>query len=231
MGLRRASQATPATGFFGQPAGARFNVIAADPAWPWSTWGEVDERGDRRAERHYDTMSIEEIMALPIGELADKRCALFLWITWPHLLQAGRVLDAWGFDYSGSGFIWVKTRRSHCRPFLNPEFDLHMGLGKTSRKNTEPCLLAFRGGPPERLDAGVMEPIFAPVREHSRKPDEAYDRMLRLYGGPAVELFAREPREDWACWSNEIGRFSEGIAHIGEPTWHHVFAGGRKANA
>jgi len=220
MGVRRASQpTTPAAGFFGQPDGARFGIVSADPPWPWETWGEVQGRGDRRAEKHYDTMSLAEIGKMPIGELAAKDCALFVWATGPHLPNAIEAIDAWGFKYSGLGFVWIKTRAKHDRPFLNPTFDLHFGMGKTTRHNAEICLLAFRGSP-TRLSTTVPEVIVAPVREHSRKPDVAAERMMELYGGPAVELFARERRAGWACWSNEIDRFSDDIGPMGKPTWY-----------
>lgn len=219
MAAQRASQATPATGWFGQPAGAAFGLMSIDPPWPWETWGEIQEHGDRRAEKHYDTMSLQAIAALPVAELAARDCAVGLWATGPHLPSAIGLLETWKLRYSGMLFVWIKTRRRHDRPFMNPAFDLHMGLGHTTRKNAEFCLLGVRGKP-RRLAADVPEVIVAPVREHSRKPDEAYDRMRRLYGGDAVELFAREPRDGWACWSNEIDRFCDDMGPIGKPTWY-----------
>ena len=219
MGAPRASQATPAAGHFGQPADARFGVISIDPPWPWETWGEVQERGDRRAEKHYDTMSLHDIRKMPIAKLAAKDCAVFVWATGPHLPNAIDMIDAWGFKYSGLGFVWIKTRSTHDRPFLNPTFDLHLGLGKTTRHNAEICLLAFRGKP-ARLAANVPEVIIAPVREHSRKPDEAAARMLALYPGPAIELFARERRAGWASWGNEVDRFGDDAGPAGRPTWY-----------
>lgn len=211
MGALRASEEIVTPGWFGQPADARFGVISVDPPWPWENWGTVDAKSDRRAEKHYATMSLREIAGLPIASIAAKDCALFTWATGPHLPNAIAMIDAWGFKYSGLGFVWIKTRSTHDRPFLNPAFDLHLGLGKTTRHNAEICLLAFRGTP-KRLSASVPEVIVAPVREHSRKPDEAAARMRALYPGAAIELFARERRDGWASWGNEVDRFAPSIA-------------------
>ena len=86
------------------------------------------------------------------------------------------------------------------------ETDLHTGLGHTTRKNAEFCLLARRGRP-QRLTADVREVVLEPVREHSRKPTEVYRRIERFCPGPRIDLFARERRPGWTSWGDEIGRF------------------------
>lgn len=87
----------------------KYNVIYADPPWAYKVWSK--KGAGRSAESHYPTMKIEDIKALPIGELADKDCALFLWITFPMLREAWGVLDAWGFQYKSVAFVWVKQNK------------------------------------------------------------------------------------------------------------------------
>jgi N6-adenosine-specific RNA methylase IME4 len=179
-------------------SGYRAGVIAADPAWPFVTFSE---RASRATTEHYEVMTPDEIKALPVGQLAAPDCALFLWGTWPNMALWHPVIEAWGFTYSGLGFDWVKLTAASGK--------LHVGCGYSTRSNPEPCLFARRGNP-LRLDAGVhsviMDPevIIAPVGEHSEKPDEAYRRMKRLYGGPYLELFARRERDGWKTWGDEL---------------------------
>lgn len=80
-----------------------------------------------------------------------------------------------------------------------------MGMGYYTRSNSEPCLLGVRGKPPKPFDRGILSLIYAPVREHSRKPDEQYGKIERLYPqGPYLEMFARRPRPGWQVWGNEV---------------------------
>jgi N6-adenosine-specific RNA methylase IME4 len=172
--------------------GFRAGIIAIDPPWPFAGWSE---RSNRRPTDHYETMTLDEIKALPIKALAADDCALFLWCTWPFLPIWREVIEAWSFTYSGLAFDWVK--------FNSNGKGLHWGTGLGTRANPEPCLLA-RIGTPLRLDEGVHSIIMAPVGTHSEKPDEAYRRMERLLGGPRLELFARKPREGWHTWGDEL---------------------------
>jgi N6-adenosine-specific RNA methylase IME4 len=173
-------------------SGFRAGVIAADPPWPFETFSERARCG---VWEHYETMTLEEIKALPVRQLAAEHCAVFMWATWPHMAVWAPVLEAWGVAYSGLAFDWIK---------LNPGGKgLHWGNGYGTRSNPEPCLLA-KIGKPLRLDEGVHSVIMAPVARHSEKPDEAYARMERLYPGPRLELFARRPRARWTTWGNEI---------------------------
>ena len=140
--------------------------------------------------------SIEDIKALPVGELAAKDCALFLWITFPCLCEALEVLAAWGFSYKTVAFVWVKQNRKND--------DLFTGMGYWTRANAEICILATKGHP-KRVDAGVRQVILSHIEEHSKKPDEARERIVRLMGDlPRVELFARQSPEGWDVWGNEV---------------------------
>jgi N6-adenosine-specific RNA methylase IME4 len=184
--------------------GAR--VIYADPPWRFETWSH---RGQGKgASQHYATMATEEICALPVGDVAAKDSVLFVWGTWPHLPDVMQVIDAWGFTYKSCGFVWVKLNKSRVQLFCDLE-DVFLGLGYGTRGNTEFCLRATRGAPKFRPGKeSSPQLIFAPRREHSRKPDEAYPRIEALYDGPYLELFARTRRPGWAAWGNETGRFA-----------------------
>jgi N6-adenosine-specific RNA methylase IME4 len=199
--------------FSGLPRG-HFKLISADPPWHFRarTALQVGNWTSRRdAEKHYAVMGSEEIAAMPVGELAAKDAHLFLWTTGPTLPQAFELIKAWGFRYSAIGFTWVKLKRSHnpnqLRVLPTAAGDLHTGLGLTTRKNAEFCLLARRGNC-RRESKKIREIILSPVREHSRKPDEAYDRMREYAIGPYLELFARTARPGWTSWGNETTKFA-----------------------
>ena len=87
----------------------KYKVIYADPPWAYKVWSK--KGAGRSAESHYPTMDIAAIKALPVGELADKDCALFLWITFPMLREAWGVMDAWGFTFKTVAFVWIKQCR------------------------------------------------------------------------------------------------------------------------
>jgi N6-adenosine-specific RNA methylase IME4 len=167
-------------------------------------------RPGRNVMRHYRCVPAEELAMLPVGDIAAPDAWLFFWATGPCLPQAFSIIADWGFKYSGSAFVWIKLRRAYDKNQLRllptSEADLHTGLGHTTRKNAEFCLLARRGRP-HRLAADVREVVLAPVREHSRKPAEVYRRIERFCAGPRIELFARERRPGWISWGDEIDRF------------------------
>lgn len=146
-------------------------------------------------------MAIEQICALPVGELAADDCALFLWATWPQMQEAMAVIKAWGFQYV-TGFPWLKIVGA-------PSFDLwglltvkaQYGVGFWVRGCTEPLLIARRGNvkPP---DGGFVGLLSENLR-HSRKPENIYHIAERM-PGPYLEMFARRPRAGWQSWGNEI---------------------------
>jgi len=172
------------------PSDRRYAVIYADPPWHFEVYNE--ESGiECAAANHYSTMTLDEICALPVSHLATDAAVLFLWTTLPHLEEALQVVAAWGFAYK-SNVVWVKDQ---------------IGLGYLVRNQHELLLIATRGDiptpPPARRPASV---ISAPRREHSRKPDEAYELIERMYPElPRIELFARQARPGWAAWGNEVG--------------------------
>lgn len=185
-----------------------FKCILADPPWYFRT--RTNEVGNRDPRNHYGVMSLAQLCELPIGKSAHRDCHLFLWTTGPCLEQAFAVIKAWGFRYSGVAFTWAKLKRSfdahQLRMTPTSDSDFHVGLGFTTRKNTEYCLLARRGSA-KRIAKDVRELIIAPVREHSRKPEEARERIERYCEGPYLELFARDFRPGWTAWGDEVGKF------------------------
>ena len=174
-----------------------YSVIMADPPWHFATRSAkgVTAKG---AGGQYATMSLEEIMRLPVASLAAPDCLLWLWATNPMLPQAFDVLAAWGFTFKTAGH-WVKRTR-HGK--------LAFGTGYIFRCAGEPYLIGTRGGP--RTTRSVRSVIEGPVREHSRKPDEAFAAAEALLpGARRLELFSRQAREGWTVWGNETSRFGE----------------------
>lgn len=168
-----------------------FGAIMADPPWKFRTYDGKKTVASRTAADPYPTMTVEELCALPVADLAAKDCALFMWAVDAHLEHALQIGRAWGFTYKTIAFIWDKGR---------------MGMGFWSRKEAEVCLL-FTRGHPKRLDAGVRQMIREPRREHSRKPWQAQHRVERLVAGPYIEMFSRESRIGWSNWGLETGKF------------------------
>lgn len=168
-----------------------YAVIYADPPWRYQ-----DAGCNGNAEGHYNTMSLDEICALPVAESADDNAVLLMWATWPLLPEALRVIEAWGFRYKSVGFVWVKKNKSDCGHFF--------GLGRWTRGNSEVCLLATRGKP-KRVNNAVSQLCFEPLTRHSEKPTEIRHRIVELLGDvPRIELFARTKAAGWDAWGNEV---------------------------
>jgi N6-adenosine-specific RNA methylase IME4 len=170
----------------------KYACILADPPWRFATWsGERAVSARAQAGDPYPTMTLADLRAMRIGEaLAARDAVLFLWVVDAHFAEAWSLLRAWGFAYKTVAFVWVKTTLDGRSP--------KMGMGKWRRGESEQCWLATRGRP-RVLAHDVRQVIVAPLREHSRKPDEQYARIERLAAGPRIELFARERRRGWAA--------------------------------
>jgi N6-adenosine-specific RNA methylase IME4 len=172
----------------------KYQVILADPPWHYRNY--ADNTASRWVGNKYPVMSLDAIKSLPVEEIADKDCVLFLWTTPPCLLEAIEVVYCWGFTYKTKAFCWVKRNKV--------ADSLFWGMGYWTRSNTEDCWLCVKGSP-KRVDAGVHQVIEAPVREHSQKPDEARDRIVKLCGDvPRIELFARQKVAGWDAWGDEV---------------------------
>ena len=172
----------------------KYKCVLADPPWEYRVWSK--KGSGRSAERHYPCMTIPEICALPVAELAAPDCALFMWVTFPVLPWAFDVIKEWGFTYKSVAFVWVKRNPKSPGWFV--------GLGHWTRANAEICILATKGNP-RRVAADVRQVIDTPLEAHSKKPDETRDRIVRLCGDlPRVELFARQSPPGWDVWGNEV---------------------------
>lgn len=182
---------------FGSLTPMKYGAIIADP--PWSYQMRSDKGYEKSPEAHYETMSAEEIKALPVAHLASRDCLLWLWCTWPHLELGIETMRAWGFTYKTGG-SWTKLTRSGKRVF---------GTGYIFRSATEPFLIGTIGEPVYRSKS-VRNLIESERREHSRKPPEARQIVQELLPDVfCAELFAREPWPGNDVWGNEVNRFAE----------------------
>ena len=172
----------------------KYSIIYADPPWHYK-WGEGKDGGHFAPEKHYRTMTVDEICALPVKRLAARNCALLLWTTMPCLPDAIRVMQAWGFKYKTCAFTWIKIRKDGV-PLA--------GMGSYTKCNAELCLLGMRGHI-KSADKTVRQIIMAQRQGHSVKPFEVRDRIVKLFGDlPRVELFARQQVDGWDCWGDEV---------------------------
>lgn len=172
----------------------KYSIIYADPPWQYKVYSKKGL--GRSAESHYPTMELEDIQALPVGELADTDCVLFMWTTIPLLKDCFSVMKAWGFEYKTVGFVWIKQNKK--------SDSLFWGMGHWTRANAELCMLATKGRP-KRKSAGVHQVIISHIEEHSKKPDIVRHKIIELVGDlPCVELFAREKADGWDAWGNEV---------------------------
>lgn len=213
-----------------EPAGAAFTdfdaiprhawrVIAADPPWHFDTRTAAGE--GKSPQEQYDTMTLEEIRALPVADLAARDCILILWAWSPMLDDAVRLLADWHFEFVTAG-AWAK-RSAGGRSWA-------FGTGYYLRGATEFFLIAKRGNPkvrdrgvrnliapgdPADLEGGADRDVGGPllidrVREHSRKPDCALAPFERAFAGPRIELFSRAVRPGWSAFGNELDKFKSG---------------------
>ncbi len=195
---------------FGTLSVGGYGVIPCDPPWHFAGYSESGSGVPQRApEQHYPTMSFDDMAALPVARLAASDCALFMWSTSSHTPQAFDLARRWGFTFSSKAFTWAKVNKgaaADAQAFDQATW--FMGLGHGTRRQTEDCWLFMRGSP-RRLDLGIRELIVARVREHSRKPDQQYEAIERLYLGPRCELFSRSHRRGWSVWGNDSERFND----------------------
>jgi len=179
-----------------------FGCILADPPWAFKTYsrpkGAVPQRrNDSGAEDHYSVTSTDDLCRIPVGDVAAKDCALFMWVVDSHLPDAFQLAEAWGFEFKTRAFTWIKS--------AGPQFDPVPGMGYWTRKQSEMCWLFTRGAP-KRLSMGVAELIYSKRGAHSAKPDRQYEAIEALVSGPRLELFARSARPGWSAWGNEVGK-------------------------
>lgn len=173
----------------------KFGTVLADPPWRFQNRTGKVAPEHRRLNR-YQTMTLEEICAMPVENHAKNQSHLYLWVPNALLADGLQVMDAWGFTYK-SNLVWYKVRKDG-----GPD---GRGVGFYFRNVTEIILFGIRGKlrtlPPGRSQVNLLA---TRKREHSRKPDEMYDVMESCSPGPYLELFARTPRKNWVQWGDEL---------------------------
>jgi N6-adenosine-specific RNA methylase IME4 len=161
----------------------KYSVIYADPPWEYSNSGF-----NQSAASHYMTMPLEDICAMSVTDLAADDCALLMWATSPLLKDSFQVIESWGFEYKAS-FVWVKDRAPGIGWYVNTKHEL--------------LLIAVKGQavPSEKVDSVIS----GSVGRHSKKPDNVYGLIEQMYpNGKFIELFAREERDGWAVFGNQV---------------------------
>ena len=158
-----------------------YRTLLADPPW------EISQIGAWGASRHYALLSSDKIAALPVRRLAAADSHLWLWVTNAAIFAGRVVMEAWGFSYR-SCLTWIKPR---------------YGLGPYLRNQTEHLLFGVRGKAPVRFH-GQGTWLYAPLQEHSHKPEEQYAVIERCSPGPYLELFARRRQPGWDVWGDEV---------------------------
>ena len=177
----------------------KYDLIYADPAWTFKVWSEKGK--GRSAERHYKTISKEDIQNLPVSDWCNDDAVLFLWVTAPCLEEGMELIQKWGFTYKTVGFTWVKRNKKSPGWFF--------GMGYYTRANAEFCLLATKGKPLKRFSRSVRQIVDEPVREHSRKPDCVRERIVKLFGDRTrLEMFARTKTTGWDVFGDETDKYN-----------------------
>lgn len=178
-----------------------FGMILADPPWSFKTW--TDDSGSKAPSAHYGVMDLSWIKRLPVRSLAAPDSVLVLWAVAPMLDQALEVMAAWGFKFKSAG-AWAKQSSTGDK--------WAFGTGYIFRSAAEFYLIGTKGNPKSAV-RDVRNLVVAPVREHSRKPDDLRADLERMYPGVArLELFARQTAPGWHVWGNQTDRFTPGLA-------------------
>ena len=183
--------AVPASWPFADLKMGHYGVILCDDPWRFENYSEKGEAKNPLA--HYDCMDMEGLRALPVRALAAPDAVLVMWGIWPMVAEAVDLMRHRGFSPKTGG-AWGKQSKTGQK--------LAFGTGYIYRSASEFWLLGTVGNPPV-LSHGIRNLILAPIREHSRKPDQMHDDLMRLYPGPYCELFARAPRAGWDVWGNQ----------------------------
>ena len=171
----------------------KYQIIYADPPWQFN-FRNRKVLSQTAKDNLYDTMNPQDIIELPIQDIINDNCVLFLWIMDSQMQLGLDVIKSWGFIYKTVAFTWVKLAKTK----------FHFGGGNWTRSNPEQCLLATKGNI-KRISASVRQLIIEPRREHSRKPDRVRNDIVELVGDlPRIELFARQQTEGWDIWGNEV---------------------------
>lgn len=171
----------------------KYQIIYADPPWNFN-FKSRKGLSIQAKEALYETMKPQDILTLPVQQITNNNCVLFLWVMDSQIQLGLNVIKSWGFEYKTVAFTWVKLAKTK----------YHFGGGNWTRSNPEQCLLATKGNI-KRISASVRQLIIERRREHSRKPDRVRDDIIELVGDlPRIELFARERVDGWDAWGDEL---------------------------
>lgn len=175
--------------------GKKYKTIYADPPWQFQNRTGKVAPEHKRLNR-YSTLTLKDIMALPVSEISDEKSHLYLWVPNALLPEGLAVMKAWGFEYK-TNLIWEKVRKDGL-----PD---GRGVGFYFRNVTEILLFGIKGNnnrtlQPGRSQVNLLRTI---KREHSRKPDEFVNLIEACSQGPRLEMFARGNRTDWDMWGNQ----------------------------
>lgn len=174
----------------------KYRIVYADPPWSYKDKRDKHTRLSGGASVHYRTMDIKDIKSLPIQNITDDNCMLFLWVTFPNLQEGLDTIKAWGFKYKTLGFSWLKTNKINGKPFF--------GIGYYTKSNCEVCLIGVKGKP-IKVSNYISSVVIESRGEHSAKPKSVRDKIVQLCGDiPRIELFAREATEGWDTWGDEV---------------------------
>jgi N6-adenosine-specific RNA methylase IME4 len=171
-----------------------YDVILADCPWNFKTYGQSNAT---TPQTHYNTMTIQELIDLPIKNVAAENCALFFWVVdWMSPSVCESVVNAWGFTYRTKAWTWIKAKRSG--------FGFHIGRGYYTQSNPEDCWLCVKGSMPVQ-NRSILSLIYSEVRKHSQKPEDQYRKIDALYPNMRyLELFARHQHKGWDVFGNEV---------------------------
>ena len=174
----------------------KYQIIYADPPWKYGCWYKSEDV-KRNAADHYAVMPSMELKTLPVKTISAKDAILIMWVTYPCLKEGIALMEAWGFTYKTVAFTWVKKNKKSDTWFF--------GLGNYTRANAEIALLGTCGKGLPRISRSVSQICDARIMEHSQKPSEIRDKIVKLFGDlPRIELFARQQTPGWDCWGNEV---------------------------
>lgn len=184
--------------------GKKYRTIYADPPWQFANRTGKMAPEHKRLNR-YSTMKLSDIKKLPVSDVCDERCHLYLWVPNALLPEGLEVMKAWGFEYK-TNIIWEKVRKDGM-----PD---GRGVGFYFRNVTEIVLFGIKGDKNRTLQPGRSQVnlLRSIKREHSRKPDEFVQLIENCSPGPYLELFARGNRKNWDMWGNQA-------SDDYEPTW------------
>ena len=167
----------------------KYQVIYADPPWPYTNMQHGIDEQETTLDNHYPTMSISDICNLSVRELSGDNSVLFIWTTSPFLEDTFTIIDAWGFEYKAS-IIWDKVKHN---------------VGYYVSVRHEFLLICTRGSClPDNPKLYDSVQTIERSNTHSQKPEAFYKIIEDLYRGKKIELFARNKREGWEAWGNEL---------------------------